>query len=218
MACKLSWTACLTIALGCRSASPPSGSADAAESPKESNAMSKVPVRSDVARERGLEIQLELDPAIVVDRVPMRTLVLVFRNTSTKPIRVFMPPEPFRANISSIVLAASGSEPVFEPPPRPHGYRVSEKDFHSIAPLGELRFQQRFTIDPFGRGTTTVRRRGFEDGALVDIHWTYENTTTTWPGGANTLDGTTKPLFGGEPVPDLWTGKLSVRAKWRVGS
>jgi hypothetical protein len=44
----------------------------------------------------------------------------------------------------------------------------------------------------------------------------YENKQRKFPGGANTLDGVTKPLFGGKDVEDLWVGSLSTRAKLRL--
>ena len=44
----------------------------------------------------------------------------------------------------------------------------------------------------------------------------YENKQRRFEGGAQTLDGPTKPLFGGSDVEDLWVGSLSTRRPIRV--
>ena len=50
----------------------------------------------------------------------------------------------------------------------------------------------------------------------MSVTWTYENDITRWEGGAQTLDGVTEPLFGGEEIPHIWTGELVVRTGWVV--
>jgi hypothetical protein len=174
-------------------------------------------LRSAPASDGRLEIQLEIAAGVALDRVPLRTAVLHFKNVSGQPLRIYLPTgEPFRASISTLSFAPAGAPPLFEPEPHPHGCVITEQDFPLIAPGASVSFTQRFTIDPVapGVGNTTHRRPGFEPGKLVPVSWTYQNAITQWKGGAQTLDGPTRELFGGKTIPFLWTGKLSVRATW----
>ena len=109
-------------------------------------------------------------------------------------------------------------DPLFVPQPRPHGYQISEKDFVLLGPHEERTITQSFTIDPMtpGPGNATARSPGFARGETVKVRWVLENTMTTFPGGVVTFDGPTKPLFGGQPVPGLWTGKLTTLVTWVV--
>ena len=171
--------------------------------------------RSEAVSDGRLEIQLEIQEGSVLDRVPMRTAVLRFKNASDKPLRLYLPQsEAFRANISSLILAPEGAPPLFVPEPRPHGYVVTEKDFPLLKPGEGRAFTQRFTIDPFARGGRTERRAGFEPGKKVPVSWTYENAIRQWKGGQRTLDGPTGELFGGKEIPFIWTGKLTAKASW----
>lgn len=179
-------------------------------------------VRSEPARDERLQIQLELLPGVETDRVPMRTARLRFHNIGRDPVRIYLPvSEPFRFNISTISFyprgEPTGKRPFTAPEPHPHGYVVTEKDFHLIDPGKELIFTQRFTIDPFARGGSgTERRPGFEAGSKIDVRWTYENSITRWEGGVQTLDGPTKRLFEGKEIPWIWTGELSAKLTWTV--
>lgn len=174
-----------------------------------------------VATDGRLEIRLEMKPGVEVDRVPMRTAVLHFRNVGSEPLRFYLPrPDAFRATISTLVFRPKTGEPLFEPEPHPHGYVVTEDDFHLLGP-GEARdFTQKFTLDPFapGAGTATARLPGFENGSEVQISWTYQSSIRRWAGGAQTLDGPTKQLFDGGDIPHIWTGKLTLRTAWIVPS
>lgn len=175
--------------------------------------------KSAVASDGRLEIGLEIEPGIEMDRVPMHTARLRFRNVSSEPVRFYLPrPEAFRATISSLTLVPRQGHPMFEPEPQPHGYVVTEDDFHLLAPGEAREFTQRFTLDPFlpGPGNKTARRRGFEPGREVEVGWVYENSITRWAGGALTLDGPTKQLFDGGDIPHIWTGKLRVTMSWVV--
>lgn len=166
-----------------------------------------------------LEIRATFARGIKIDRVPMRTIELTFKNVSPSGLRIFLPrPEAFRAGISTIFLSTDGGAPLGIPDPHPHGYVISEADFILLAPGEERVVPQSFTLDPMlpAAGTQTARRPGFETGRTVGVRWTYENTRDTWPGGANTLDGVTKPLFGGQRVLDIWTGKLVAAGSWTV--
>jgi len=154
-----------------------------------------------------------------MDRVPMRTIELTFKNVSASPLRIFLPnAESFRANISTVVLFSDAGGALGIPEPHPHGYVISEADFFLLAPGEERVVNQPFTLDPMlpGPGTATRRRPGFESGTTVNVRWTYENAGDTWPGGANTMEGVTKPLFGGKPVPHIWTGKLLATGVWTI--
>lgn len=165
-----------------------------------------------------LEIRADIDPQVTMDRIPMRSIRLHFRNATDAPLRLYLPPDPFRFNISSVVFAPEGAPPLLVPEPRPHGYMITEKDFLLLAPREERVVTQSFSIDPMvpGPGTRTARRPGFEEGRRVPVRWTYENRITSWPGGVATFDGVTKPLFGGGPVPHLWTGEIRAQFTWTV--
>lgn len=166
-----------------------------------------------------LAIRLEIDPKTTFDRIPMRSAQLHFRNKSDTQLRIFMPvPDAFRANISTLFFTPTAGDPLFVPTPRPHGYMVSEKDFVLLEAHEERTIAQSFTIDPMtpGPGTATARTPGFARGAAVKVRWILENTLTTFPGGVVTFDGPTKALFGGQPVPGLWTGKLTTVITWVV--
>ena len=51
---------------------------------------------------------------------------------------------------------------------------------------------------------------------LFPLENDIKNMITPSKGGIQTLDGPTKNLFGGKDIPDLWRGKLEVKADWRV--
>lgn len=175
-------------------------------------------LRSQPATDGRLEIELEIKSGSELDRVPMRTAALHFRNVGPEPLSLYLPrAEPFRMNISTLIFAPETGRPLLVPEPRPHGYVVTEEDFHLLEPGKTVEFPQRFTIDPFalgGRGS--ARLEGFERGRSVDVSWTYENAIRRWEGGKQTMDGLTRELFGGKDVPWIWTGKLQVRLRWTV--
>ena len=176
------------------------------------------PTRSTTGKDKGLEVWFDVLPEVRMDRIPMRTVVLHFKNASKDPIRIYLPQaEAFRANISTIVMRA-GDAVIAVPEPHPHGYTVTEIDFPLIAPGEEKSVLQPFSLDPMvpGPGTATLRRPGFEAGKSVAVRWSYDNSITRWQGGAQTLDGPTKSLFEGKDIPYIWTGKLSVEATWVV--
>lgn len=174
-------------------------------------------MRTDPAADGKLEIRLVIEAGAKLDRIPMRTATLHFKNVSKQPLRCYLPlGEVFRANISTLVFAPQGAPHVVVPEPHPHGYVVTERDFHLIAPGASVTFEQPFTIDPFlpGPGNRIERRPGFEPGKQVPVRWTYENSITRWKGGVMTFDGPTRELFGGKEIPFIWTGELTVRGTW----
>lgn len=127
---------------------------------------------------------------------------LGFRNAGTDPLRLYwLFSAPFRAMQSTLRLMAQPGARFLAvgPEPRPHGYVVTEKDFVLLAPGEEWQTTQDLWVP-----------------ASVAIHptdtlvlgWTYQNDVTAWPGGIATLDGPTHNLFGGGPIPYIWTGQL----------
>jgi hypothetical protein len=158
----------------------------------------------------GLRISLEV-PAVVARQAKPRgaqaiTATLHFENHTAKPIRILLVgPEPFRLFNSSMRVWLGNDVVSLQPEPHPHGYLISEKDFFVIAPGGSKTFPQ----------TLYVTDRFTSPGAY-EVEWMYENKQRKFPGGAQTLDGVTKPLFGGKDVDDLWVGSLSTRHKLRL--
>ncbi|MCX4241814.1 hypothetical protein [Paraliomyxa miuraensis] len=112
----------------------------------------------------------------------------------------FIRAEPFRFGQSTLTLDRGGSgPPIVSPPPRPHGYVVTEADFHDIAPRSRLAFSQALRVPAdLLPGTYGVR-------------WVYENEITQWKGGVNTLDGPSEVLFDGKPIEGIWVGSLEDR-------
>lgn len=104
-----------------------------------------------------------------------------------------------------------------QPEPRPHGYVVTEKDFHLLGPGEEKTFKQSLYVAQFApQGRSVEPIKGFEQGGAFRVRWTYENSITEWKGGAVTLDGPTQSLFGGGPIPHIWTGKVEAEAALHV--
>lgn len=192
---------------------------DTQASPSAPPEQAKMSTKSDAVADGRLEVRLEIKPEVVVDRVPMRTAVLHFRNLGKEPLRYYLPNgEAFRANISTLFFRPKSGDPLFVPEPHPHGYVVTEADFHLLEPGQAREHTQPFTIDPFapGPGNTSKRMTGFEAGAEVDVRWVYENSIQRWKGGAQTLDGPTRELFDGGDIPYIWTGKLEAKMRWTV--
>jgi hypothetical protein len=179
----------------------------------ETNAATSAP-----AADSRLQIQLEIRPGVVMDRIPTRTAALRFTNKTKEPLRIYLPNEVARASISTITMTASGGRPLFIPDLHPHGYVVTEADFPLLAPGETREFTQSFSLDPMkpGPGTATERRKGFEAGKSVRVDWTYDSSVRRWPGGVATFGGPTRELFDGGDVPYIWTGKLHVEMTWTV--
>jgi hypothetical protein len=130
------------------------------------------------------------------------TMALTVENTSDRPRRIYMlGPEVFRAMISDLRVLDADGKPIgmSQPEPHPHGYLPTEADFPLIAANSQQRFTQHLSVDA-----------ALAPGPITVV-WDYENKITSMPGGIQTLDGTTKPLFGGGDIPDIWTGELTAR-------
>ncbi|MBN2493207.1 MAG: hypothetical protein JXR96_01345 [Deltaproteobacteria bacterium] len=152
----------------------------------------------------GLSIRLELPAGPLASGQQVETR-LHFRNASQEPVRIYLlASEPFRGIQSMLRIRGAAKGPSFQPPPRPHGYKVTAKDFHLLAP-GEQR--------SFGQ---TLRLPESATGKLA-VEWTYRNEVRAWSGGIQTLDGPTEALFDGEEIPHIWTGELRVSLPIEVG-
>ncbi|MEM9459371.1 MAG: hypothetical protein AAGF11_34650 [Myxococcota bacterium] len=136
------------------------------------------------------------------------SLSLQFRNTGADLRQIYLlRSEPFRAMQSTLYLdAGAKGPPRSQPEPRPHGYVVTEADFHAIDPDATVGFTQTLRIpSDWSPGVRSVR-------------WVCRNKVERWKGGVQTLDGPTRELFGGERIPGIWTGTLEYRFEVVVGS
>jgi hypothetical protein len=127
-------------------------------------------------------------------------VTLMFRNTGKKPRRIYLvKAEPFRVMQSTFFLERDAAAPATPPGPQPFGYVVTESDFHELAPDQTRTFTQTLRLPKdLAPGTYSVR-------------WEYNNDMDRWEGGSQTIDGYTKPLFGGKQIPGIWKGALEVR-------
>ncbi len=152
-----------------------------------------------------------------------RVARLSFRNLTGDPLRLFLPPEPFRAGISDFWTWAGDGEWTYESTPHPHGYAINEGDFPLLDRGAVVVLSQRITLASVVPGRRAPgsrpelrRRPGLSSGCEARVRWTYANRGTRWPGGSPTLDGLTLPLFGGGDIPLLWTGSLTVEGVWTI--
>ena len=150
----------------------------------------------------GLSLRLELPagPYHAGDRLTAR---LHFRNDGPAPMRLYIVGgEAFRAQQSDFQLsAADGRVLDRQPDPHPHGYVVTEADFPEVAPGATKLVEQTLDLSP-----------GVLDGqaGALRLRWSYRNGVTVWKGGLQTLDGPTRNLFGGKPIPGIWSGQATV--------
>jgi hypothetical protein len=150
----------------------------------------------------GLSLRLELPagPYHMGDRLAAR---LHFRNDGATPLRVYLiGGEAFRAQQSDFQLfAADGRVLDRQPDLHPHGYVVTEADFPEIGPNTTTVVEQTLDLSP-----------GVLDGqaGTLRLRWRYANSIAAWKGGAQTLDGPTRSLFGGGPIPGIWRGQATV--------
>jgi predicted small lipoprotein YifL len=133
-------------------------------------------------------------------------VTLMFRSTGEKPRRIYLiKGEPFRTLQSTFFLDGGAAGQSMQPQPQPHGYIVTEADFHPLAPGQTLSFTQTLQLpEDLAPGTYSVR-------------WEYRNEIERWEGGSQTLDGYTKALFGGKPIPGIWVGKVEFAFEVVVG-
>jgi hypothetical protein len=121
---------------------------------------------------------------------------LWFKNTGAQPRRIYLIQNSFFRSFQSTLTLPKQMPPISPP----HGYVVTEKDFPEIKAGEEVSFAQPYTVEqntPPGEHLLT---------------WEYSNKIDEWKGGAQTLDGPTKSLFGGGKIPGIWLGELSVQA------
>ena len=161
----------------------------------------------------GLRIGLELPSSVQLSnlgaqRVPQVTAQLHFSNVGSSPIRIFIVrTEIFRALISSLRVRRASTREVIslQPEPHPHGYVVTEQDFFLIEPGSEQVFTQ----------SLIITEQMSQAGELV-VEWIYENRSRSWPGGIQTMDGITQPLFGGGDISHIWVNRLTVSTRVAV--
>jgi hypothetical protein len=134
------------------------------------------------------------------------TVTLMFHNAGKKPRRIYLvKAEPFRTMQSTFLLERGNAGPSTQPQPPPPGYVVTEADFHELAPDETRSFTQTLRLPKdLAPGTYSVR-------------WEYSNDLDRWEGGSLTVDGYTKPLFGGKQIPGIWRGELEARFDVVVG-
>jgi hypothetical protein len=125
---------------------------------------------------------------------------LVFKNVSDNPIHIYLiNNEFFRSFQSYFYLLSAGQSKMLTDISPPHGYVVTESDFHIISSKSEIIFKQTLLID--------------EECLENDINnfylqWIYVNKISRWKGGIETLDGPTRELFSGKEIPYIWLGKI----------
>lgn len=200
--------------------------AAACEHRSSSTMSTDTPTTSPWVQASGLEVQLELPktPASASAGGPFSPVLatLRFRNASPQPLRFYLiTSEPFRSFQSLLTVHAEGSSAMITsaPQPRPHGYVVTEKDFHLLAPGEERSFTQSIYIARMGSDRLSAGPLpGFERGGAFRVRWRYENSVTQWEGGVPTLDGPTKTIFEGKPIPHIWTGKVETEATLLVAA
>jgi len=125
---------------------------------------------------------------------------LIFKNTSEHPIRIYLiNTEFFRSFQSYFYLLFNGKFKFLSNISPPHGYVVTENDFHIIDPKSEIIFEQTLLIDDSDID---------KDRNKTYIKWVYKNKISKWEGGIKTLDGQTKQLFDGNEIPYIWQGKV----------
>jgi hypothetical protein len=125
---------------------------------------------------------------------------LVFKNVSKQPVRIyFIKKEHFRSFQSYFYLSVDGEYNMLTNVSPPHGYVVTEKDFHLINPYEELVFEQTLSVD-----SSKIKTKS----SKTNLEWFYENKISRWEGGVQTLDGPTKKLFEGQEIPYIWVGKI----------
>lgn len=125
---------------------------------------------------------------------------LVFKNVSNKPIRIYLiNNEFFRSFQSYFYLLYNGKSKMLSNISPPHGYVVTESDFHIIYSNSEVIFEQTLLIDEVGLEN---------DINNFYLKWIYVNKISRWEGGIETLDGPTKRLFNGKEIPYIWQGEI----------
>ncbi len=122
---------------------------------------------------------------------------MVFENVSNKPLRVYYIDSPIFNTFQSrhFLIDENGKKYYISEEPHPHGYVVSQKDFHLIPAYERKVFTQKFdvlnlTIKPYR------------------LNWIYENCIKRWEGGVRTLNGKTKSLFDDIDISYIWLGRI----------
>ena len=149
------------------------------------------------AEQGGLRFTLEPVPPAQVRGTLTATLVV--HNPGAEERRLYTPPEPFRFPMHDVALWSADDKRQGGPDGHPHGIVIGEEHFLVVRPGGEVRLTGTVPLPP-----------GVVAGRYL-LTWTVKNDLTQWKGGAMTLDGPTRTLFGGGPIPGIWTGRVTVR-------
>lgn len=201
-------------ACGAQSPAPPAGSPPATAAPPATatpppaTPPATPPVAPPVADDgwmgagNGLSIRLDVPPGPYKVGATLE-LGLEFRNDGADDRRIYLIHNPvFRALQSDLTIFSGGKFLASQPDPHPHGYVVSERDFPAIPAGTTRRFTQPLVLDAGELGSV----------GEIEVRWTYKNAIESWAGGVRTLDGPTRPLFGGKPIPGIWVGEVKTAA------
>lgn len=161
------------------------------------------PTSASQSRDGSLELQLDAPTALAGERFTVHAHV---KNVGLTPKRLYLiRSEPFRFNVRVYLRCADApcGEPL--PPARAHGYTVSEADSPELRPGEELNF------------VVQAPRVPADAAGPLTVYVSLSNDIKRWPGGVQTLDGATRPLFqtSGE-IPNIWTGELVAHATLAV--
>lgn len=122
-------------------------------------------------------------------------VTLTFFNSSSNPRTLFfIGSETYRFGQSTFRFRTRSSPTQIQPMAR-DGYVPSSDDFHTLPPHGKLVFTQALNL-----------ARGTPAGEL-SVEWEYQNALSVWPA---------KMSNGGEPIPDIWRGRLVHNFKFKV--
>jgi hypothetical protein len=151
----------------------------------------------------GLRVQMEPAAPIQAGTTSLR-FTLRFHNAGAQDLRIYFLRNPvFRFHSTIYLTDAAGASLIRPQPARPHGIVVTEDEFHLIRPGQALAFEQ-----------TVVTDRPLQAGLRYSATWVYENRVRAWPGGTMTLDGPTRPLFGGQDIPHIWLGTIEAQTSF----
>lgn len=190
----------LACVAACQNKAAPNGSNAGSATQPAANDELNIP-RQYVATANDLRTELAA-PSRVLHPGDRVELTLNIHNDGKLPRRVYILPEHFRSPFHFLWLAdASGRQVATMPPSPPHGLEVTEAHFPEIAPGSTLTVQGNFDLP------ANIPAGSYRMG------WRMRNMLVhAMPGGIQTLDGVTKPLFGGGEIPGIWMGSLDAFA------
>lgn len=143
------------------------------------------------------DLRIEAEPPTRPQRAGSAVpITLHFINLSARTRTLFFPmAEPYRFGQSTFRFKTRSNVPLVIQPMARDGYVPRENDFHGLAPHGRLEFTQ-----------TVHLARNNPSGDLT-VEWEFQNSLDHWP---------SKLSNGGEPIPDIWLGRLVQTFKFKV--